>query len=121
MQPAKAYLILKCDPVTNAPVGADIWSSPEWEQTRTLNERTFVVYVVESDTFENAIAYLLWVISNPTCRYHYVYVLLSDDLKLSQKPVNPEPQVYVFRNFECAKTPILPQLPKEPWRKGRPR
>jgi hypothetical protein len=44
-----AYLIVVCDKDTNAIVGADIWSSPEWEQSRRIEDYyTYIAYQFNS-------------------------------------------------------------------------
>lgn len=71
-----AYLIVVCDPVTNAPLRADVWSSPEWEQSRCLDERTFVLYKVSSfKSYSNAKEMLLEDIALPSMRYHWAWEL----------------------------------------------
>lgn len=74
-----AYLIVICDPKTNALKRAAIWSSPEWEQSRCLADRTFVAYEVYGDSFQKARDNMIQVISNPRCRYHYLMALLSEN------------------------------------------
>ena len=69
-----AFLIVACDLETNAIVGADIWSSPEWEQSRQLpNVRTYVAYQVRGcDSFATGIDRIRQDIANPQHRYHYL-------------------------------------------------
>lgn len=51
-----AYLIVMCDMETNAILGAAIWSSPEWEQSRRLDKcYTYIAYMVDSHiSFQDA-------------------------------------------------------------------
>lgn len=78
---SKAYLVVICDPITNAILRVEIWSSPEWEQSMCLKERTFIAYVVEEETYSKAKELMLFAISIPSCRYHYLYNLLSKEEK----------------------------------------
>ena len=73
----KAYLIVICDPITNAIKRTEIWSSPEWEQSLCLKERTFIAYEVEEETYAEARKLMIFAISIPSCRYHYLYKLLD--------------------------------------------
>lgn len=68
----KAYLIVICDNVTNAVLSAAIWSSPEWEQSRCLDQRTYVAYVVSGSSFSEASRELIKSIQNPKSRYHWL-------------------------------------------------
>lgn len=60
----KAYLIIMCDIESNAILGAAIWSSPEWEQSRRLDKcYTYIAYEREShisfqDAKDNMVKYL---------------------------------------------------------------
>lgn len=67
-----AYLIVICDCETNAILSVTVWSSPEWEQSRQLDQRTFVAYKVSGHTFQEAKDRLLQSISDPRSRYHYL-------------------------------------------------
>lgn len=51
-----AYLIVMCDKETNAILGAAIWSSPEWEQSRRLDLcYTYIAYMTKSHiSFQDA-------------------------------------------------------------------
>lgn len=77
IQPQKtAYLIAICDPKTNAIIKADIWSSPEYRQSRCLPQRTYVAYEITADTYQQARDYLEEVIKDQNSRYHYLYQYL---------------------------------------------
>lgn len=68
-----AYLIVICDRETNAVMGAQIWSSPEWEQSRCLPCPTYVAYQVGGcKSFHEAREHLVKVISDPRSRYHWL-------------------------------------------------
>lgn len=75
----KAYLIVVCDSVTNAVLGAEIWSSPEWEQSRCLEQRTYIAYAVGGFSFHEARIGLLEAISDPRSRYHWLLPHLPQD------------------------------------------
>lgn len=76
----KAFLVVICDPVTNAILKADVWSSPEWEQSMCLKERCFVAFMVEDcENFEKARKLLISVISSPISRYHQYFRYLSEE------------------------------------------
>jgi hypothetical protein len=50
-----AYLIAICDYETNNIVGADIWSSPEYEQPRCLSKvMTYIVFSMKGESFQKA-------------------------------------------------------------------
>lgn len=77
-QPESAYLIVICDKETNAILGTEIWSSPEWEQSRCLDMPTYVAYEVKHDTYAKARERMLEIIADPRCRYHNLYHLRSE-------------------------------------------
>ncbi len=61
-----AYLIIICDKETNAIKGADIWSSPEWEQSRRLEDRTYILYQVRDyRSYQQARDILLECLKSP--------------------------------------------------------
>lgn len=77
---AHAYLIVICEPETNRVLGAEIWSSPEWEQSRCMDKVTYVLYHVEvpSHKYVDARSALLRTICNPLVkRYHWVLKYLE--------------------------------------------
>ncbi len=51
---ASAYLVIICDPTTNAILHSAIWSSPEWEQSRLLDEPTYIALEVRDKSFDAA-------------------------------------------------------------------
>jgi hypothetical protein len=60
-----AYLIVMCDKKTNAILGADIWSSPEWEQSRRLDCYTYVAFQHSStESYHDARNQLIKTINN---------------------------------------------------------
>lgn len=72
------YLIVICDPVTNAIRCAEIWSSPEWEQSRYLPDcHVFVAYRIGAGSFHEAKDKLEEDISNEKHRYHYLFDFLN--------------------------------------------
>lgn len=76
-----AYLIVFCDNNDNALVGADVWSSPEWQQSQCRTDvRTFVALhrASHAEYFGGAMRALIHEISNPDHRYHYLYKLLPE-------------------------------------------
>lgn len=75
---ANAYLIAICDPTTNTILRTEIWSSPEWEQSRQLAERTYVAWRMSGVTFQDAHDRMVAAISDEQCRYHYLYGYLSE-------------------------------------------
>lgn len=77
----KAYLIVICDPIANAILRVEIWSSPEWEQSMCLKERSFIAYAVDGETFHEARLSLLEAIKIPSCRYHYLYNIMTQEEK----------------------------------------
>jgi len=68
-----AYLIIICDPSTNAINHVTIWSSPEWEQSRCLDDHTYVAYQVKSETYAQARDNLLQEIKQNDHRYNHLY------------------------------------------------
>lgn len=62
-----AYLIIICDLETNAILDCQIWSSPEWEQSRRLPQPTYIAYQAHSYvSFQDANNHLLeWIKDNP--------------------------------------------------------
>ena len=68
-----AYLIAICDDKTNALKDVEVWSSPEWQQSRCIpNCRTYVAYTVSATTFSEAKRLLLQSIKDERSRYHYL-------------------------------------------------
>ena len=67
-----AYLIVVCDVKTNAVKSARIWSSPEWEQSICIPDRTFVAYEVKDVDYQSARDALVVTISQPRSRYHWL-------------------------------------------------
>lgn len=67
-----AYLVVICHNETNAIIGAEIWSSPEWMQSRRLIHRTYVAFEVKAESFQKAIDLMRETIANPLCRYHWL-------------------------------------------------
>lgn len=66
---------------------ADIWSSPEWEQSRCLPDKwVFVAYQVQGKDFAEARKVLLETISKPECRYNYLWHYLPWDERLAHLP-----------------------------------
>jgi len=74
-----AYLIVIYDEVTNAVIRADIWSSPEWEQSRCLTERTYVAYRTKGRSFEDARKNVIQAMSHKLSRYHWLLEYLDDE------------------------------------------
>lgn len=75
-----AYLIIICNPETNAPICAEIWSSPEWEQSQVLEERTFVLLQAQHETFDAATQAMVRLLRLPECkRYAWALPLLDLD------------------------------------------
>lgn len=51
----QAYLMVICDMKTNAIKRVAIWSSPEWEQSRRLEDAyTYIAYITNGDSFQEA-------------------------------------------------------------------
>jgi len=75
----KAYLIVICDKVTNEVLSATIWSSPEWEQSRCLDERTYVAYATIGSSYANAKNGILTAMEHPKSRYHWLLEYLDDE------------------------------------------
>jgi len=76
-----AYLIVICDTKTHAILRAEIWSSPEWQQSRVLpNCRTYVAYELKAPSFQIGIDRIIEMVLEPTNRYHY----LEDYLRLGR-------------------------------------
>lgn len=73
-----AYLIAICNPLTNALIRAEIWSSPEWHQSMQLPERTYVAFEVKGTSFHEAHKSMLRVIARSDSRYHYLFGLLDE-------------------------------------------
>lgn len=79
MKLKSAYLIVTCDPETNAIVGAAIWSSPEWEQSRQLpGVRTYVAWEVRHNSYHEAREYMVTRLQDERCRYHYLLKWLEE-------------------------------------------
>ena len=77
----QAYLIVICDRETNSVLSATIWSSPEWEQSRRIDQPTYVAYAVRGSSFAKAGNTLLKNLENPKCRYHWLLKHLDDHTK----------------------------------------
>lgn len=61
-----AYLIIICDTKTNAILDVNIWSSPEWEQSRRLKHPTYIAYQVDDcSSFQEAKTELLSRLNMP--------------------------------------------------------
>lgn len=73
-----AYLIVICDPKTNAIKEVEIWSSPEWEQSKCLNDWAYVAYSVRDVTYQLARDGLVASISRPTSRYYPLFLRIPD-------------------------------------------
>lgn len=73
-----AYLIVICDHETNAIINAAIWSSPEWEQSRCLPQRTYVAYMVSGfQSYSEARRHLIAAIRDIRSRYHWLLQYLD--------------------------------------------
>lgn len=84
-----AYLIVICDNKTNAIERVEIWSSPEWQQSRCLPDKNvYIAYAVESESFDKGIHDLLQAISWERSRYHHLYKLI-DSYDCPQKDDHP--------------------------------
>lgn len=83
----KAYLIVICDNVTNAILSATIWSSPEWEQSRCLDQRTYVAYATSGSDYADAKDGIVRAMEHPRSRYHWLLAYLDDP---SRKPIERE-------------------------------
>lgn len=86
----KAYLILIQD--QQGVKSTDIWSSPEWEQSRCLKDQvTSVLFMWRSENFAKAQEELLAQISQPSSRYFWAYTLLKENAGLVQgQKLEPE-------------------------------
>lgn len=71
-QTHSAYLIAICHPVTNVLLGAEIWSSPEWTQSRVLPERTFVAFRTYGNSYQAAKDSMLRQLDEPNFRYAWL-------------------------------------------------
>jgi hypothetical protein len=70
---AKAYLIVICDPETNAIRRVEIWSSPEWEQSMCLTDAvTYVAFELTADSYDEARKQLVELLHMPVFRYHWL-------------------------------------------------
>ena len=87
-----AYLIVICERNGDKIeiCGAEIWSSPEWEQSRCLDKTTFVAYKVAGRTFQEAIDIMLRTIKEPKSRYHWLFEYLPDRHKENKKTITPK-------------------------------
>jgi hypothetical protein len=74
----RAYLVVICDRESNAVIAADIWSSPEWEQSQYLDNITYVAYSTVGDSFEDARKEVLRAMEHPKSRYHWLLEHLND-------------------------------------------
>lgn len=78
-----AYLIIICDMQTNAILDCAIWSSPEWEQSRRLDQPTYIAYEYSSyESFDKSKKDLLKHIQSP---HHERYSRL---LKFAKRPLD---------------------------------
>lgn len=90
---SSAFLVVICDENTNAPINAEVWSSPEWQQSMFLPERVFVLYEVhlpnnKSNVFQDARDELKRRIENRHfTRYHWVIPYLNKDRRGRDLPV----------------------------------
>lgn len=80
----KAYLIVICDKTTNAVIEAAIWSSPEWQQSRCLEHRTYVAFASGGEDFPTATGNILRYIERPESRYHWLLEHLNRHSKLQK-------------------------------------
>jgi hypothetical protein len=77
---AKAYLIVICDPETNAIRRVEIWSSPEWEQSMFLTDAvTYVAFELTADSYDEARNRLVELLHLPGFRYHRLEKFLHQD------------------------------------------
>ena len=83
----KAYLIVICDNVTNAIISATIWSSPEWEQSRCLDHRTYVAYATGGTSYAESKEALLKSMEHPKSRYHWLMQYLDERSKPHKRKV----------------------------------
>lgn len=83
---ATAHLVIICNPETNAPICAEIWSSPEWKQSRTLPQRVFVLFEVEGENFQKAHDRMMEYLPNYP-RYAWAIPLLGKSRKEFVQPV----------------------------------
>ena len=91
---SKAFLVVICDEKTNAPINAEVWSSPEWQQSMFLPEKVFILYEThianpKKDTiFQHARDELKRHIeSKYFTRYHWVIPYLNKDRRGRDLPV----------------------------------
>lgn len=86
----KAYLILIQD--QHGVKSADIWSSPEWQQSQRLKDQvTSVLFMWRSENFAKAQEELIAQISQPNSRYFWAYALLKENAGLVQaQKLEPE-------------------------------
>jgi hypothetical protein len=76
-----AYLIIICDMHTNAILDCVIWSSPEWEQSRRIDQPTYIAYEYSSHvSFDKSRTEMLEHLKQP---FHDRYSRL---LKFSKNP-----------------------------------
>lgn len=75
-----AYLIVICNRETNAIEKVAIWSSPEWQQSRQLDQPTYVAYELKAETFQKAIDQMCVWIGQKDSRYHYLVKYLEPNL-----------------------------------------
>lgn len=81
-----AYLIVVCDKETNAVKSVCIWSSPEWEQSRCLDDVTYVAYATKGATYADARRGVLQAMAHPRSRYHWLIKGLSaEDQRVVQE------------------------------------
>lgn len=90
---SKAFLVVICDEKTNAPINAEVWSSPEWQQSMCLPERVFILFQIDwlnrkDNTFQHARDELKRQIeSRYFTRYHWVIPYLNKDRRGRDLPV----------------------------------
>lgn len=104
-----AYLVVLCDPVTNAIKHTVIWSSPEWEQSRILGDYVSYVALSVKDTAFSAATTRLVQIALAHLRHIAIVTSAVDAQLLAVIKQNPNTLRYA-RLFEYANTSVLTQL-----------
>lgn len=98
MRNVKAYLIVICDKETNAIKEADIWSSPEWQQSMVIPDcHTYVAYELSDFSFQTAIIHILYALQDTKFRYHYLlkYLKKYEDSFVQEYSVYDESCVFM--------------------------
>lgn len=90
----RAYLCIICNKDNNQIERVEIWSSPEWDQTRVLKDKyCWIAYITEGSSFQEAHDNMIIDLSYPQIRYHFLKDSIANydlELKAAQERLNKQ-------------------------------